>query len=180
MSRCDQESLSAYRDGALQGAGLATMEQHLPGCAACRAALQELAEVDRLLARRGHLPGARTSPARRSRMRGWLGGAAAVAAALILATTLTHPRVVPHRADVLAVPVANLQILNEQSLGDQEALLETYEWELRALQLQLECMGENPGSQDLRHRTDALLARVTEVRNGVQKESGTWNRGGSR
>ena len=168
MNGCDLEALSAYCDGELEGAELAARERHLRECAACRNAAREFREVDRLLALRGG--SSVRAVARRRRL--VLGTAATLAAAAVLAAALLFPRRGP---DVLAVPVANLEILNEQSLGDQQALLETYAWELRALQLEVECMGQNPGSRDLRRRTDALLARVAEVRDGA---AGARNRGG--
>jgi len=50
MDRCDRQVLEAYRDGELDAAARARVEQHLASCPDCARELQELGKLSQMLA----------------------------------------------------------------------------------------------------------------------------------
>ncbi|MFH0944149.1 MAG: anti-sigma factor [Planctomycetota bacterium] len=177
MDGCEEyaELLSEYLDGELGAPESARVEWHLQQCPACREVLTSFQTVDRMVGAGAslpakeleariraavlHVPGRRIRPVR-SLAR--LAAAALVLIAFSLTVLVTGDRADARRA---AVPIATLEVLNDQAQQDQDALLQTFEWELRSLRVQIDCLEAGEESQNmLRERVERLLRRVQETR----------------
>ena len=182
MDRCEQhaESLSALLDGELEAGAARAFEAHLEDCSLCRAKLAAFQTVDQGLTQRTTLPSvdheARVRAAVQARRRGArptgpvrsgtrllkLATAALVLIAVSLVVLVTSDEAGAHRA---AVPIATIELLNEQERQDQNTLLETLEWELRSLKLQIGSLRLEPTEQAaLSERVERLLRQIEQTR----------------
>lgn len=184
MDRCEQhaELLSEYLDGELEALESSRVERHLRQCAECRQVMASFQAVNRLVADSSSLPAPELEtrirqavlPAPKRQVRplrslARLAAAAAVLIAFSLIVLVTGDQADARRA---AVPIATIEVLNEQAQQDQDALLQTFEWELRSLRVQIDCLETSEESQAaLRERVERLLQQVKQTRDSNLGES---------
>ena len=178
MNSCEHNQIliSAAIDDELSFDERLQLEAHLVECEACRRVEAAFQQVDQRV-RDGSqafasLPLEPAAEAGRFRF-DKRGVSLAVAASILLVTVTAvlfrSPRA---NADQLMIPLTEMQLINEHQRATQETVLQTFEWELRALRLQLGQVENRETKRDeLIDRLEGLLQRVDEVKR-VRGESG--------
>lgn len=201
MAGCDEyaELLSARQDGELDAAEAALLDDHLRECPDCVTMARRLAKVDfiidstdRVASGPGSLPHLalreRIEDALRERIEERLGrivspsgrrvGARAVqfaAAALILIAVSLVILITSDQADagLIAPHVTGLEEADDETIKNQNALLDTLEWDLNAMRLEVRCADlDKQSSSKLLERIDALLQEVERTRLDDNKDMG--------
>lgn len=174
MAECEEmaEKLSAFMDGELEAEEVSALREHLRTCPACRNLEEGFGAVDRLVGRavsrpsealEGRIRAALNQPRPNRGIRRLL---QISAAALVLIAASLVILVTGDRADAsrLAVPAAALEAMNLQVLEDQQALLKTLEWDLRAMKLMVSSPELEEGkAKQLLDEIDLLLAKVKRL-----------------
>jgi|GEM_PF-3292713 len=191
MAGCDEyaELLSARQDGELDAAEAALLDDHLRDCTACDAMARRLAKVDfiidsadqvaiapggkRHLAMRGRIEERLTRdvapPMGRVATRRAAGSRAMhfAAAALILIAVSLVVLITGDQADagLIAPHVTALEAASVETIKNQNALLDTFEWDLNAMKLEIRCADiDEQSSSRLMKRIDTLLQEVERTR----------------
>lgn len=154
------------------------LESHLVTCGECqrveasyvqvnRLVRHDLAESERILTPKER----RQSNARRETMAQmrWVGLAAAVSLLLfsLAAVLMRSPTA---SASQMMAPLAEAHRISQHQRVAQETVLQTLEWELRALRLQLAAAKASPDHRDaLDQRLETLLARVDHVQHSYPR-----------
>jgi predicted anti-sigma-YlaC factor YlaD len=178
MDRCEEmaERLSAWLDGELEAEEESLLMEHLQACPDCRKRSAGFEAVNQLLTPSNALP----RPGFEKRLEGELFRKPAVrrfvdlgrvlrvaAAALVLIAVSLLILVTGDRADAkrAAAHAVALQRMNQEAAIDQEAELDTFRWDLKAMKLKVKSLELDANrSEVLLERIDDLLTEVEKVR----------------
>lgn len=198
MAGCEEytELLSALQDGELDLAEQALLDEHLAACAGCRAVKERLAQVDFIIDSTDQVASSSQEvprPELRNRIEERLARSLAAhgtsnrrprlvaraaqlaAAALILIAVGVVIMVTGDRADAGLIDshVTALEEASDETIKNQDALLDTLEWDLNAMKLEVRCADlDEESSSKLLERIDALLQEVDRTRCDDQKTKG--------
>ena len=175
-----EELISASLDEELTIEERLQLEDHLATCATCREMESRLTGVNRLLQQsrsdmsvssglgllgRSGAPAVNASAVGTANWRSnWIGVAAA-AAIILLVTAATLIRSPEVAANPMLGPLTEARQISAQQRNVQETVLQTMEWELRTLKLQLAELEADPAiEQKLTNRLQRLLDRVDRAK----------------
>jgi predicted anti-sigma-YlaC factor YlaD len=182
MSGCEhyEELLSAWLDGELEGEDAASLMEHLESCPGCRGRNERFRHVDRMVTRVNTEPG----PALEGRIRSALIPkprdpfrrllSVAVAALVLIAASLvilvTSDKAAASRA---AESLAALDVMHDQALEEQEAILKSFEWQLNALKMEVAHSNlDDQNTDPLLRRIESLLNEIETIRLEERNEKG--------
>jgi anti-sigma factor RsiW len=183
MNGCEnyEEMLSAWLDGELEVEKETSLMQHLESCPGCRSRSEGFRSVDRLIARFNTAPGPGLEgriqralmPKPQSHFFGRL-MRVAVAALILIAISLvilvTGDNAAASRA---AESLAALDVMNDQALEEQEALLKSFEWQLNAMKMEVANSNlDDQGANPIIRRIENLLNEIETVRLEEHNEKG--------
>ncbi len=163
MNDCEKVAvlLSARRDGELKPEEIPLLEKHLRACRLCREQDARFEAVDDLAS---HFIGSGYEARSDTRMKRLLslGAAALVVAALSLVVLGLSDNA--GAGDAVA-HIAAIEEMNDERLHDQDAVLETFAWDLNAMKMTVRCTGmDEENRRALLAKIDDLLATVEKTR----------------
>lgn len=182
MSGCEnyEEMLSAWLDGELGDEEESSLMQHLESCPGCRSRSEGFRSVDRLITRFNTAPGpgleGRIQSAVMPKPQNPFGRLirVAVAALVLIAISLvilvTGDNAAASRA---AESLAALDVMTDQALEEQEALLKSFEWQLIAMKMEVANSDlEEQNASPIIQRIENLLNEIENVRLEEHNEQG--------
>lgn len=176
MKGCEEmaERLSAWLDGELEEEEVPSLLEHLRACPDCRALKERFEAVDRLATRsciqfgsglRERIENALQRKKPRFTLPRVLSTAASVLIFIVLFLAILFPRNREADAKLVTERVGALETMNNQALKEQETVLKTLEWELKAMKLLIGCSDLNGEKElSLLNRIDGLLNAIHRVR----------------